>query len=226
MSSSGEQALPRVGEVLPDVVPDFSDQRLEELEAELERVLSPEGEKPGKGFVVWLTGLSGAGKTTIAEALAVDLEVRGHLVEMLDGDAVRTHLSAGLGFSKEDRDTNVARVGWVASRVARAGACVVVSLVSPYPEARAKARGFTENVGVCFFEVHVSTPLATCIERDTKGLYAKAIAGEIENFTGVSDPYIEPERPDLRIDTTDEDIAASVKQILDLLAEHRCLHTF
>ena len=152
------------------------------------------------GFVVWLTGLSAAGKSTIARLVAADLEARGVLVDSLDGDVVREHLSKGLGFSKEDRDTNIARIGWVASRLARAGAVVVVSAISPYEEARQKARALTEEHGV-FVEVHVATSLEECARRDPKGLYAKAYAGELAEFTGVSDPYEEPSNPELRIET-------------------------
>lgn len=153
------------------------------------------------GFVVWFTGLSGAGKTTIANIVEPELERRGLVVDHLDGDIVRTHLSKGLGFSKEDRDTNIARIGWVASRLARAGAAVVVSAISPYEEARRHARMLVEQHAP-FVEVHVATPLEECARRDPKGLYAAAFAGEIEDFTGVSAPYEEPSDPELRLDTT------------------------
>jgi adenylyl-sulfate kinase len=152
------------------------------------------------GFVVWLTGLSASGKSTIARLLVSELADRGLLVEPLDGDIVREHLSKGLGFSKQDRDTNIERIGWVASRLARAGAAVVVSAISPYEEARRKARSMIEEYGA-FVEVHVATSLEECVRRDPKGLYAKAYAGEIGEFTGVSDPYQEPSDPELRIDT-------------------------
>jgi adenylyl-sulfate kinase len=153
------------------------------------------------GFVLWFTGLSGAGKTTIANIVEPELERRGLLVEHLDGDIVRTHLSKGLGFSKEDRDTNIARIGWVASRLARAGAVVVVSAISPYEEMRRHARSLVEQHAP-FVEVHVATPLEECARRDPKGLYAAAFAGEIDEFTGVSAPYEEPLEPELRVDTT------------------------
>lgn len=152
------------------------------------------------GFVVWLTGLSGAGKTTIAEIAGAELERRDLLVDYLDGDVVRTHLSRGLGFSREDRDANVMRVAWVASRIARAGGCVLASLISPYEGARRRARALVESE-VPFVEVHVATTLAECVRRDVKGLYAKALAGEIAQFTGVSDPYEVPSSPELRIRT-------------------------
>ena len=154
----------------------------------------------GRGVCVWLTGLSGAGKTTTADALVPLLEATGRTVTFLDGDRVRQHLSAGLGFSKQDRDTNVRRVGWVAGELVRHGALVVAALVSPYREARADARAL---VGAdAFVEVFVDTPLEVCEARDTKGLYAKARAGEIAEFTGISDPFEAPEQPDLRLDTT------------------------
>ena len=153
------------------------------------------------GFTLWFTGLSGAGKTTISELVAPELERRGLLVDRLDGDVVRTHLSNGLGFSKADRDANIERIGWVASRLTRAGAAVVVSAISPYAEARARARALVEEFGP-FVEVHVATPAEECERRDVKGLYARARAGEIARFTGVSDPYEEPADPELRIDTT------------------------
>ena len=146
------------------------------------------------GFVLWFTGLSGAGKTTIANNVEPELERRGFVVDHLDGDIVRTHLSKGLGFSKEDRDTNIARIGWVASRLARAGAVVIVSAISPYEEMRRHARSLVEQHAP-FVEVFVATPLEECARRDPKGLYAAAFAGEIDEFTGVSAPYEEPLDP-------------------------------
>jgi len=152
------------------------------------------------GFVLWFTGLSGAGKTTIANIVEPELERRGLLVEHLDGDIVRTHLSKGLGFSKEDRDTNIARIGWVASRLARAGAAVVVSAISPYEEMRRHARSLVEQHAP-FVEIYVATSLEECARRDPKGLYVAAFAGEIAEFTGVSDPYEEPIDPEVRLET-------------------------
>ena len=146
------------------------------------------------GFVLWFTGLSGAGKTTIANIVEPELERRGFVVDHLDGDIVRTHLSKGLGFSKEDRDTNIARIGWVASRLARAGAVVIVSAISPYEEMRRHARSLVEQHAP-FVEIYVATPLEECARRDPKGLYAAAFAGEIDEFTGVSAPYEEPLEP-------------------------------
>jgi adenylyl-sulfate kinase len=170
------------------------------------------------GFVLWFTGLSAAGKTTVGSLVAQELEVRGHTVEVLDGDVIRTHLSQGLGYSKEDRDTNVARIGWVASRLARAGAAVVVSAISPYEEARRRARTLVEE-NAPFVEIHVATSLDVCAERDPKGLYAKARSGEIEHFTGVSDPYEEPKSPELRLDTADREPAESAASVLARLEE-------
>jgi len=170
------------------------------------------------GFTLWFTGLSGAGKTTIAALVAPELERRGLLVEGLDGDVVRTHLSQGLGFSKEDRDANIERIGWVASRLTRAGAAVVVSAISPYDEARRKARALVEEHGA-FVEVHVATPVEECMRRDVKGLYARAQSGEVPAFTGVSDPYEEPERPELRIDTTEHEPEESARLVLAKLEE-------
>jgi adenylylsulfate kinase len=171
------------------------------------------------GFVVWLTGLSAAGKSTIASHVAGELEGRGLLVDRLDGDIVRERLTKGLGFSKEDRDENIARIGWVASRLARAGAVVVVSAISPYEEARQGARRLTEEHAP-FVEVYVATSLEECERRDPKGLYARAHAGEIKDFTGVDDPYEEPVSPELRLDTegrTPEESAAAVIRTLEQL---------
>ena len=170
------------------------------------------------GFVLWFTGLSGAGKTTIANNVEPELERRGFVVEHLDGDIVRTHLSKGLGFSKEDRDTNIARIGWVASRLARAGAVVIVSAISPYEEMRRHARGLVEQHAP-FIEVFVATPLEECARRDPKGLYAKAFAGEIDDFTGVSAPYEAPIDPELRLDTTGASPSESAARVLVRLAE-------
>jgi adenylyl-sulfate kinase len=161
------------------------------------------------GFVLWLTGLSGAGKSTIANAVAPSLVERGHRVEVLDGDEVRTNLCQGLGFSREDRDTNIARIGYVAGKLAKHGVAVVVAAISPYREARDKVRASVSD----FVEVHV----ATCAERDVKGLYAKALAGEIKNFTGVSDPYEPPLQPEIVLRTEQETVQESAEQVLSWL---------
>jgi adenylyl-sulfate kinase len=170
------------------------------------------------GLVVWFTGLSGAGKTTISSIVAPELERRGVIVEHLDGDIVRTHLSKGLGFSKEDRDTNIERIAWVASRVARAGAAVIVSAISPYEEARRRARSIVE-ANARFVEVHVATPLEECVRRDPKGLYARALAGELRDFTGISAPYEAPLNPELRLETLGVSPAESAERVVTLLEE-------
>ena len=160
-----------------------------------------------RGFTLWMTGLSGSGKSTITEVLIDEFEERGLPLEVLDGDVVRENLSKGLGFSKEDRDTNIERIGWVASRLTRHGAAVLVSAISPYEETRRHARGMVEEHG-SFVEVYVATSVEECARRDVKGLYEKAFSGEIKEFTGVSDPYEEPSDPELRIDTEEHPPAA------------------
>jgi adenylyl-sulfate kinase len=170
------------------------------------------------GFVLWFTGLSAAGKTTVGSLVANELESSGLIVDVLDGDVVRTHLSKGLGFSKEDRDTNILRIGWVASRLARAGAAVVVSAISPYEDTRRAARALVEEHAP-FVEIHVATPLEVCAERDPKGLYRKALAGELEHFTGVDDPYEEPVDPELRLHTESQSPLESATAVLALLRE-------
>jgi len=171
-------------------------------------------QSPTPGFVVWLTGLSGAGKTTLAGLVGAELERRGRLVEALDGEIVRTHLSRGLGFSKEDRDTNVERIGWVASRLARAGVAVVVSAISPYEEARERARALTQACGRPFVCVWVRASVETCAARDRKGLYARALAGELADFTGVTAPYEEPEDPELVLDSENDSPEANAAVVL------------
>ncbi|HEY8864186.1 MAG TPA: sulfate adenylyltransferase [Candidatus Dormibacteraeota bacterium] len=166
-----------------------------------------------KGFVVWFTGLSGAGKSTIANALEAELELRGRHVELLDGDEVRTHLSKGLGFSKEDRDTNIRRIGYVARLVARSGGVAITAAISPYRDVRDEVRAQTPG----FVEVFARCPLDTLVERDVKGLYKKAIAGEIANFTGVSDPYEEPLHPEVVCDTSRESLQQSLAKVIDAL---------
>jgi adenylylsulfate kinase len=174
------------------------------------------------GFVLWFTGLSASGKTTVGSLVARELEERGLTVDVLDGDVIRTHLSKGLGFSKEDRDTNIERIGWVASRLARSGAAVIVSAISPYEETRRTARTLVEEYAP-FVEIHVATPLEVCVARDPKGLYAKARSGEIEHFTGVSDPYEEPPAPELRLHTEEQEPAESAATVVARLEELRLL---
>jgi adenylylsulfate kinase len=170
------------------------------------------------GFTLWFTGLSGSGKSTIAELVGRRLEDLGRLVEYLDGDVVRTHLSKGLGFSKEDRDTNIERIGWVASRLTRHGAAVLVSAISPYEDTRRKARSMVEEFGP-FIEVYVEASVETCAARDVKGLYEKAFAGEIKEFTGVSDPYEPPATPELVVNTEAASAEESAQRVLDKLEE-------
>ena len=166
-----------------------------------------------KGFTVWLTGLSGAGKSTIAAELAQRLRERELGVEVLDGDVVRTNLSKGLGFSKEDRDTNIRRIAFVAQLLTRHGVAVISAAISPYRAVREEAR---ETIGN-FVEVYVQCPLEELVRRDVKGLYAKAIRGEIGNFTGVSDPYEEPLHPEVVVRTDQESVTSSVARILAAL---------
>ncbi|HXP92519.1 MAG TPA: adenylyl-sulfate kinase [Candidatus Binatia bacterium] len=171
----------------------------------------------GSGFTIWLTGLSGAGKSTIARRLAEELEARGRAVEVLDGDVIRTNLSKGLGFSREDRDENIARIAFVASLLTRHGATVITAAISPFAQARAKAR---ERIGE-FVEIYVRCSIDELARRDVKGLYAKALRGEIENFTGVSDPYEAPENPDVVVDSEFETVEESVENILDYLEQRK-----
>src|SRR2546423_11765084 len=170
------------------------------------------------GFTLWFTGLSGSGKTTIAHLVGPELERRGLVVEYLDGDTVRTHLSKGLGFSKEDRDANIERIGWVASRLTRHGAAVIAAAISPYEETRRRARELVEEGGA-FVEVHVATSVDECTRRDVKGLYEQAFRGEIKGATAVDDPYEDPAAPELRIDTEEHEPEESARLIVAKLEE-------
>ena len=169
--------------------------------------------------MVWFTGLSGSGKSTLAEQLAPVLRERGMDVEVLDGDEVRTHLSKGLGFSKEDRDTNILRIGYVAKLLARNGVAVITAAISPYSETRDEVRGWVDH----FVEVHVDCSLDELVRRDVKGLYKKAIAGEIDHFTGVSDPYEAPLRPEVRVDSETQSVEQSLAAILDDLKQRQLI---
>jgi adenylyl-sulfate kinase len=168
-----------------------------------------------KGFAIWLTGMSGAGKSTISRQLAIELAKRGEAVEVLDGDIIRTHLSKGLSYSREDRDTNIARIAFVASLLVRHGAAVITAAISPYARARADARA---RIGT-FLEVYVRCPLDELVRRDVKGLYAKALRGEIDRFTGVSDEYEEPANPDVVVETDKETVERSVEKIINALRD-------
>lgn len=168
-----------------------------------------------KAFTLWFTGMSGAGKSTLAKLAAEELLDRGHRVEVLDGDEVRTHLSKGLGFSKEDRDTNIRRIGYVARLLSRNGVVAISAAISPYRDVRDEVRRQHER----FFEVYVKCPLEKLVERDVKGLYKRAIAGEIPHFTGVSDPYEEPLNPELVIETHRETAADSLSRLIRALEE-------
>jgi len=167
------------------------------------------------GFTAWFTGLPCSGKTTVADGVAEALRERGLRVERLDGDIVRKGLTSDLGFSKEDRDENIKRVTFVAKLLTRNGVAVLATFVSPYRERRRKTREEIEN----FVEIYTRCPVDVCIERDIKGMYKKALAGEITNFTGVDDPYEEPEDPELIVDTDKETIEESVQKVLAKLEE-------
>lgn len=167
-----------------------------------------------KGFTLWFTGLSGAGKTTIARELVTELRARGLKIELLDGDEVRTNLSQGLGFSKLDRDTNIRRIGYVSRLLARNGIGVLSAAISPYRAIRDEVRESISADGTEFIEVFVKCPLDVLVERDIKGLYKKALTGEIKEFTGVSDPYEEPPKPDVTVETDRETISESVQKIV------------
>jgi sulfate adenylyltransferase len=170
-----------------------------------------------QGFCIWFTGLSGAGKSTTAEIVAMKLLEHGRQTTILDGDVVRTHLSKGLGFSKEDRDTNIRRIGYVASEIARHGGAVISAAVSPYRATRNECRAMVGEDS--FIEVFVDTPITVCEQRDTKGMYALARSGQITNFTGVDDPYEEPVSPELRIDTVIKTAEQNADDIIALITQ-------
>lgn len=166
-----------------------------------------------KGFTLWFTGLPCSGKTTVAEIVEKELRDRGLNVESLDGDEIRKHFSKGLGFTKEDRDTHILRMGFIAKLLSRNGVAVLAAFVSPYREIRDKIRNDMEG----FIEIFVKCPLEVCIERDVKGMYKKAIAGEIKNFTGISDPYEEPLNPEIILETDKESSEESAKKVIEKL---------
>jgi adenylylsulfate kinase len=168
-----------------------------------------------KGFTLWFTGMSGAGKSTISERIYARLKEAGAKVELLDGDVVRTHLSKGLGFSKEDRDTNIRRIGFVCELLTRNGVIAMVAAISPYRNVREEVRS---RIG-SFVEVYVHCPIEVLAARDVKGLYKKALAGEIPEFTGVSDPYEPPENPEISVDSSRENLEESVEKVWNRLRE-------
>lgn len=171
--------------------------------------------KAPKGFTLWFTGLPSAGKSTLAQLVAAELRARGRGVEVLDGDVVRTHLCKGLGFSKEDRDENIRRIGFVCGLLSRHGVAAIAAAISPYRAIRDEVRAATEH----FVEVYVKASVETCAQRDVKGLYKKALAGEIKNFTGVNDPYEAPLNPELAVETEKESPEQSAARILRKLEE-------
>ncbi|MBD3009781.1 MULTISPECIES: adenylyl-sulfate kinase [Streptomyces] len=175
------------------------------------------------GATVWLTGLPSAGKTTIAYALAERLRGEGRRVEVLDGDEIREFLSSGLGFSREDRHTNVQRIGFVAELLASHGVTVLVPVIAPYADSREAVRKRHQREGTPYLEVHVATPVEVCSERDVKGLYAKQASGEISGLTGVDDPYEAPADPDLRIETHRNSVQESAAEVRLLLSERGLL---
>ena len=211
LSGSRVREILRSGRRLP---PQFTRPETAEILREHYASLSPLSRSTG--FVLWLTGLSGAGKSTLAQALLGHLATASRL-EVLDGDEVRTNLSAGLGFSKEDRDTNIRRIGFVARLLARNGVGAVAAAISPYAAARDEVRSAAEREGIPFLEVYVEAPLEVLARRDVKGLYKRALGGEVPHFTGVSDPYEAPTRPDLVVRTDSESVEESLGRILDLL---------
>jgi len=168
------------------------------------------------GVTLWFTGLSGAGKSTLANLVADELRRRGLNVEILDGDEVRTNLSKGLGFSKEDRDTNIKRIGYVCKLLTRNGVTAISAAISPYREVRDFNR---QQIG-SFVEIYVKCSIEALTRRDVKGLYKKALAGEIQNFTGVSDPYEAPEKPEITVDSENEKVEESLAKILSYLEQH------
>lgn len=175
--------------------------------------------RPRAGVTVWMTGLPSAGKSTLANALAARLQAEGREVEVLDGDEVRLHLSAGLGYSRSDRAVNISRIGWVARLLASHGVVAVSAAIAPYADVRERVRREHESAGVAFLEVYVSAPVEVCAERDVKGLYAKQRAGEVTGLTGVDDPYEVPEAPDLEVPTHALGIDESVERVLAALGE-------
>ena len=171
------------------------------------------------GFAIWFTGLPRSAKTTLSKRVEEELRMQGHRIQVLDGDEVRERLTPDLGFTREDRDENISRISYVAKLLVQNGVVVIVAAISPYTQARAAAR---QDIGH-FFEVYVSCPVESCMERDYKGLYKRAILGEIPNFTGVSDPYEPPPNPEVVVDTDRESVDESVDKIMAALQSQGCL---
>lgn len=168
-------------------------------------------------LTVWFTGLPCSGKSTLAAMLTRTCQAHGDAIELLDGDIVREYLSKGLGFSRQDRDTNILRIGWVCHLLAKHGVSSIVAAISPYRQARQEVRALVEKAGGRFLEVYVRCSLTECVTRDVKGLYAKALRGELQNFTGVSDPYEPPEQPDVLVDTESMSKPQCLETILRVL---------
>ena len=172
-----------------------------------------------QGFTLWFTGLSGAGKSTLTALLTAEFKRRNYKTELLDGDVVRTNLSEGLSFSKADRDINIRRIGFVCDLLSRNGVIAVSAAISPYESVRRECRELVESHGTAFIEVYAKCSLDELVRRDVKGLYKKALAGEIENFTGVSDLYEEPKNPEIVVDSATQTADESYRQILNYLEE-------
>ncbi len=182
------------------------------------------GGQAGGGLALWFTGLPGSGKSTLSRAVAEELDAHDRrIVTILDGDIVRQLLSQGAGFTRQDRYDNVCRIGYAASLIVRHGGIAIVAAVSPYRDARLKARALVEEAGGAFFEIHMDTPFATCVTRDPKGHYARALAGDMDLFTGVDDPYEKPLAPDIRIRPEFGDVPGGVLRVVTVLRERRCL---
>lgn len=210
------EAFARGGEVPPEVLRPEVAEILRVHHTRTSRIeVRTAAARPG-GFILWFTGLSGAGKSTLANAVAAELRA-AHRIEILDGDEVRTHLSKGLGFSREDRDINVHRIGFVARTLAQHGVGVITAAISPYAETRAQVRALAEERGIAFVEVFAHSSLETLVARDVKGLYRKALAGEVPHFTGISDPYEIPVSPDVRVETDRETVAQSTAKVIAAL---------
>lgn len=172
-----------------------------------------------QGFTVWFTGLSGSGKSTLTDLLEAEFKRRRYKVEVLDGDVVRTNLSQGLSFSKADRDINIRRIGFVCDLLSRNGVIAISAAISPYRTLRREVRALVESNDSAFIEIYTKCALEALVERDVKGLYKKALAGEIPNFTGVSDPYEEPENPEITIESATQSVEQSLQQILCYLED-------